>query len=148
MHGAPQPQDAHPLIDEDLVFDTCAALWRHLRVFLVMIAVHIQHGHIGKGHQKRKIARIQIAAGNNKVNSLHFALLKKVPQIFRLLVRNYQNLHANPCFPSVLCQRSRPELPASLLYPCPAGCRESIPAPRCTNPCAIGTSFRSLCPAA
>ena len=51
----------------------------NLLIFIVMVAVHIKYGDIGKGSQKGEIVRMQISAGNDQINSFHFAFVKEVP---------------------------------------------------------------------
>jgi len=78
-HGTAQAEDADTLVNEDLVFDTNASFRRIFLILPVMVSVYVQHWHGGKRHQERKIERVQIAAGDNQVDSLQLAFFKKVP---------------------------------------------------------------------
>ena len=77
----------------DLIVNADTPVRGYLPVFLIMVAVHIQDGHGGKCCQERKISWIQIAAGNDQINSRKLTLLKIIPQISRFFVRNRKYLH-------------------------------------------------------
>ena len=78
-HGAAEPKDTDAFMDINLVFNASASFRRDFFVFSVMVSMYVQYRYGGKSYQKRKIARIQIAAGNNQVDAFQLALLEKIP---------------------------------------------------------------------
>ena len=56
-HGAPQAQNADPLMHIDLILDAGTAVGRNLLISLVMVSMHIQNRPMSKRGQKRQILR-------------------------------------------------------------------------------------------
>ena len=79
-HGAAEPQNPHSFVYKYFILYAGTALRRYLLVLPVMVSVYIKHRPRIKGHQKGKVARVQIAAGDNQINSLQHAPVKIIPQ--------------------------------------------------------------------
>jgi hypothetical protein len=65
--GAAEPENAKPLIAEDLVLDADAAFRGRIYITVIMVSVNIQHRNLGKGREKGKVLRGQVAAGEDEV---------------------------------------------------------------------------------
>ena len=77
-HGAAQSQDPHAFMYIDLIVNADAALRGDPFVFIVMVSMDIKHRYSCKRSKERKIVGIQIPAGNDKIDPLHFAFFKKI----------------------------------------------------------------------
>ena len=87
-HGAAQPQDAYPLILVQAVLHTQAAGGWSFPILAVVIPVDIQDGAAGEGGQEGEIAGVQVAAGEDQVQSLQLAGGIEVPECPGFTVRN------------------------------------------------------------
>ena len=65
--GAAEPENAKPLIAEDLVLDADAAFRGRFYIAVIMVSVNIQHRNLCKGREKGKVLRGQVAAGEDEV---------------------------------------------------------------------------------
>ena len=93
-HGASQAQNADSIVNVDFVINADAAVRWNLMVFIVMVAVHILSREIGPTRKDREVLRMQVAAGNDEVNSCKFTLMIMIPQISRFFICNCKYPHS------------------------------------------------------
>ena len=97
-HGAAKPQNPYSFIDKKFVVNADAAFRWDLFVFVIMVSVNIEHRCRCKCGKEGKVSRVQISAGNDKIDSFQFAFFKIVPQIlgFFICYGKYFQLFAFP----------------------------------------------------
>ena len=97
-HGTAKTQNPYSFIDKKFVVNADAALRRDPFVFVIMISVNIKDRCRCKRGKKGKISRIQISAGNDKIDSFQFAFFEIIPQIlgFFICYGKYFHLFAFP----------------------------------------------------
>ena len=79
-HAAAQADDAHAVMDIELILDADAALRRLLLIVHIVIAVNIEDGRVRKAGQEGQIGSGQIAAGDDQIDALQAALVKAFPE--------------------------------------------------------------------
>ena len=99
LDASAQAQNPEALEVDNAVLRALAALRRMPVIGLVVIAVDVEHRSVGKGGDKGQIFGVQVAAGENQVDSLQAASVQIIPKPRRLLVGQRQNLH-RPSSPS------------------------------------------------
>ena len=79
-HGAAQAYDADAVLLEEISVYTDAPLRGSSSVGGIMVPVDIENRAMKKRGQKREILRIQVAAGEDQIDSLQAAFFKIVPE--------------------------------------------------------------------
>jgi hypothetical protein len=78
-HGAAQTKNADALVGVDLIFHTDTALRRDGGISVVVIPMDIQQRRVGEGDDEGQIPRIQVTAGEDKIDSFQPLPVKVIP---------------------------------------------------------------------
>ena len=78
-HGTAKPQDPYSFIDKKFVVNADAALRWDLFIFIIMISMYIEYRSRCKCSKKGQVTRIQISAGDDKIDSLQFTFFEIIP---------------------------------------------------------------------
>ena len=93
-------------VDDQLILNTVAPLGGALIIGLVVIAVDVKKRTVAHSDQKREVLRVQIAAGDHKVNAIQTPRLVVIPVVGTLLVGKQQHLHSSgPSFSGGILSR-------------------------------------------
>jgi hypothetical protein len=92
-HGTAESQNTDPFMLIDFSVNADAAFRRSLFVAAIVVSMYIEYRSLEKCGKKREIVGRKISAGENQIDSLQSAFFKKIPQIRRFHVCQYQNLH-------------------------------------------------------
>ncbi len=92
-HGTAKPQDPYSFIDKKFVVNADAALRRDPFVFVIVVPVNIKDRRRCKRSKKRKISRIQISTGDDKIDPFQFAFFEIIPQILGFFIRYGKYFH-------------------------------------------------------
>ena len=87
------------MIDIDLILDADAALRRGVLIAGVVIPVDIENRAVKKGGQEGKVSRIQIAAGEDHIDSFQTFRAEIIPERWRFYIGESENSHREPSFP-------------------------------------------------
>ena len=78
-HGAAKPRNADAAIHVHGVFDTDTAARCMTCVAVIVVAAHVDERLVDDRNQKLKIVRVQVASGQNQVDTLKAFLAKALP---------------------------------------------------------------------
>lgn len=101
-HGAAKSRDADAAVHVDGIFDADAAARCMTYVAVIVVASHVDERFVDDGDQKLKIVRVQIASGQNQVNTLKAFLAKAFPKASLFGIGYGKDLHRAWTFGSSL----------------------------------------------
>ena len=86
------------MIFDDIIIDADGPFRRVVVITLIVVAVHVEHGHRHHCGQIFQIMAVQISAGQNHLYILEFFRAVVFPQTLALFIRHGQQFHSSASF--------------------------------------------------